>query len=86
MKPVLTQRIKMHLNGGRNWSESHFDILADGQPTGIRRVKRTNGSPRYLLTQDTFHAGGDVFDVLETRGNGMEEWLLAHLPAKEATP
>jgi hypothetical protein len=33
----FTQRMTMHLNGGRKFSELHYAILADGKPTNLKR-------------------------------------------------
>ncbi len=83
--PVLTQRLTMHLNGGSKFSELRYEIDADGTPTGIRRLRRTGGSPRYLITDDFLWRGGESFDVLATKGVGMKDWILARLPGPAAT-
>lgn len=75
----FTQRTKMHLNGGREFSALVFDVMKDGNPTGITRSTRTNGSPQYLKTVDVFVAAdGDEFDVLATKGEGLMGWLEVH--------
>ena len=87
-KPVFTQRMMMHLNGGSSYSVLEFRVYADGKPTAIKRVKRTSGRPKYLIEVDTFACGGDEFDVVATKGVGMMEWLIAHVavePKVEAT-
>jgi hypothetical protein len=83
-KPLLTQKMTMHLNGGSKFSELHYAIQADGEPTGLRRIQRTDGSPKYLITADLIMdaSGRDHFDVMATKGKGMEEWILAHLPPR----
>ncbi len=89
MTPRLTQRMTMHLNGGSNFSELHFRILADGEETRITRHKRTNGSPKYLITQDVLLAGGhggEEFDVLAVKGVGVIDWILAHLDGDAKGP
>ena len=78
-KPSLTQQMTIHMNGGSKFSELHYQIYADGVPTRIRRCKQTNGRPEYLITVDVFSCGDDQFDNLAARGDGLEEWLLAHL-------
>lgn len=78
--PKFTQRMTMHLNGGSEFSELQFDVFADGEPTGIRHFRETNGSPKYLITRDIFVCGEDTFDVMATKGVGLQEWLLAHAP------
>jgi hypothetical protein len=84
-KPRLTQHL-MHLNGGNKFSELHYEIRADGAPTGIKRYRRTDGSPKYLVTADIFACGKETFDVIQTRGIGADEWLRAHiLRVAEAT-
>ena len=85
MKVKFTQKLAMHLNGGDEFSQLNYDIFADGKPTGIVRVTRTDGSPNYLKTADGFHCGDESFDILEARGVGMEAWLTNHLPAQEPT-
>lgn len=77
-KPKFTQRMTTHLNGGSKFSELRYSVFRDGEPTAVRRVTRTNGSPKYLKTQDVFLLGEEVFDVLATKGAGLEEWLTAH--------
>lgn len=78
----------MHLNGGRDFSELHYEVLADGEPTKIVRRVRTDGSPGYLKTVDCFICGDDVFDVLATKGVGLKDWLLSHVSraGEDATP
>jgi hypothetical protein len=85
-EPKLTQQMTMHLNGGSKFSELHHRIYADGVETNITRHKRTDGSPRYLITQDVFRCGDEEFDVMATKGVGMKEWLLAHVSPKEGAP
>ena len=79
----FTQQMSMHLNGGSKFSELHFNIFADGQPTGITRRTRTDGSPHYYKTIDMFTDGNETFDVLATRGTGMEAWLTAHVAPRQ---
>lgn len=83
-KPKLTQTLKMHLNGGKKFSRLVHAVLADGKDTGITRIVETSGSPKYLKTADEFHKGEEVFDVLATKGVGMEAWLLDRIPKEEA--
>lgn len=82
---VFTQKMTMHLNGGRDFSELHFRVFANGEPTSIVHLRRTNGRPKYTITQDLFFCGDDPdgFDVLETRGVGLRQWLLEHVGATE---
>ena len=61
----LTQIMTLHLNGGPDFSELHYDILANGKKTGVTRHKRTSGSPRYRITADEFHHGEDMFDFID---------------------
>lgn len=76
--PKLTQILNMHLNGGKKFSRMVWKILADDKDTGIARIRDTSGSPKYLVTSDKFLIGEEVFDVLATKGVGMEEWILSH--------
>lgn len=89
--PKFTQTLTMHMNGGSKFSQLNYDIFADGKPTGIKRYKRTDGSPRYLITDDVFKCGDDKFDNLAARGTGLMEWLESHIappgePASETQP
>ena len=77
----FTQQMTRHLNGGSKFSELHYRVYADGVETPITRHKRTNGSPNYLITVDVFVCGDDRFDVRETKGAGLTDWLIAHTPA-----
>lgn len=79
----FTQKMSMHLNGGSKFSQFNFDIFADGKPTNLHRVTRTGGSPKYLKTQDIISDGELQFDVLATRGVGMEQWLSEHVKVTE---
>lgn len=85
-KPVLTQSMTMHLNGGDKFSELHYKIQADGKDTGITRHTRTDGSPEYLKTIDALRCGGEEFDILATKGVGAKEWILAHIRSDAAEP
>lgn len=67
--PEFTQTLAMHLNGGRDYSLLQYDVLADGKPTGIKRIRRTDGSPHYRIEVDVFvAAGGEEYDVLAAKG------------------
>jgi hypothetical protein len=79
VKPKLTRALTMHLNGGSEFSELRYKILPDGVETGITRLGRTDGSPRYRITVDVFACGEEWSDVLETKGVGMLEWILSHI-------
>lgn len=78
MKRKWTQSMTMHLNGGSKFSSLIYKVLCDGKPTNIQRARETNGSPQYLITADEFLCGGDVYDMLARKGEGLEEWLEAH--------
>lgn len=84
--PEFTQKMMMHLNGGSKFSELRFRILSDGKETSVTRVKRTSGSPRYLITVDLFSDGKEEFDVMATRGIGLREWLETHAVADLKSP
>lgn len=77
----FTQRVQMHLNGGSKFSVLEYNVLADDKPTEIKRVKRTDGRPKYLITDDCFCCGDDEFDNLTARPGELKEWLLAHTTA-----
>lgn len=74
-QPVFTQRMTLHLNGGETFSELHYEVLRDNKPCGITRHTRTDGSPRYIKTADEMHCGEETFDILKTKGVGMNDWL-----------
>jgi hypothetical protein len=88
----FTQQLTMHLNGGREFSELHYDILADGKRTNLKRHTRTDGSPRYLKTIDVIYEATKAddpaaqFDMLATRGAGLQEWLEAHVQLTDPQP
>ena len=89
-KPSFAQVMTMHVNGGSKYSELHYRIYSDGEPTAITRHKRTGGRPRYLIEMDVFRCGEAEFDNLAARGRGLMEWVTAQhaatKAAKEATP
>jgi hypothetical protein len=72
------QQMTLHLNGGSKFSAFRYRILANGKETGIVRHKKTNGSPKYLITEDFFICGDERFDVMATKGVGLQAWLEAH--------
>lgn len=63
----FTQQMTMHLQG-EGFSSLQYDVLADGQPTGIVHLIRTSGSPRYETEADEFHFGEETLDRLKTDG------------------
>lgn len=73
----LTQHMTLHINGGNKFSELHYEIKADGQPTGITRHTLTNGRPKYLKTTDVLVKGDERFDILASKGVGMIAWIEA---------
>ena len=77
---AFTQRLTMHLNGGRHYSRLRYRIAADGRDTAITRIRATDGSPRYRITGDAFLCAdcGGEFDNLEPRDAGLLEWLREH--------
>lgn len=79
-EPKLTKRMTMHLNGGNKFSELHYEVLADGKLTGITQHRRTNGSPKYLITDDIWRCGDDEFDARAVNNVGLLDWIKAHLP------
>lgn len=79
-KPILTRRMTMHLNGGSKFSELHYEILADGQKTGITLHERTNGRPHYRYTARELHFGEETLDLMKPEGEDPEAWILARLP------
>jgi hypothetical protein len=68
----------MHVNGGNKFSELHYRIYANGVETPITHYRRTNGSPKYLITDEVFRCGEEEFDVMATKGVGLLDWLRAH--------
>jgi hypothetical protein len=82
----LTQHMTMHLNGGGEFSELHYEIHADGKPTGITRRTRTDGRPKYRITADEMHCGDECFDILATKGAGMIDWIESRLLSTPEAP
>lgn len=82
----FTQQLTMHLNGGSDYSVLQFAVLADGKPTQIQHVQRTDGRPRYTIVVDVFSCGGDEFDVLATRRIGLMQWLIDHVDVVVSSP
>lgn len=78
-RPVVTQQLTAHLNGGSKFSEMHYRIYADGEETGITRHRLTTGSSKYLVTCDELRHGEETFDVLEAKGVGAMDWILARI-------
>src|SRR6266852_1452215 len=78
-KPKLTQQMMMHLNGGHDYSRMSYRIYADGKETKIIRNTTTDGSPKYIVTDDVLICGDDMFDIEATKGMGMTDWVYAHL-------
>ena len=76
----FTQRLTMHLNGGRHHSRLLYRVVVDGRNTAITRVRTTDGSPRYRITGDAFLCAdcGGEFDNLAARNAGLLEWLRTH--------
>lgn len=81
-RPVFTQSMTMHLNGGSTYSELQFAVYRNGVKTPITRLTRTDGRPKYTKTVDVLVCGNEVFDIMETKGVGMMEWLIAHSEPK----
>jgi hypothetical protein len=85
----FTQKMTMHLNGGKKFSELRYDIFVDGKPTKFKRVTRTNGSPKYIKNQDVIYDSTkpddetSAFDILGTRGVGLQDWLIANVKVEE---
>ena len=83
----FTQRLTMHLNGGKKFSERRYDLFADGKSTNLKRVTRTIGSPRHLVSVDVIldvrNPDNPVeFDLLETNV-GLQAWLEANVVITE---
>lgn len=76
----FTETMTMHLNGGSKFSELHYRVSGDGRELPIMHYRRTDGSPKYLITDDVFHctACGADFDGIATRRVGLMAWLIQH--------
>lgn len=74
------EHMTMHMNGGSKFSELHYRVSGDGQELPITHHRRTDGSPKYLITADVFSCKkcGSDFDCLATRRVGLMAWLLEH--------
>lgn len=81
-EPVLTQTLKMHLNGGSKFSERVVEILADEKPTGITIHTSTNGRPQYLITAKVIRYRDEEFDLMAATGEDPMEWIRARLPGR----
>jgi len=74
--PKLTQRLRLHLNGGSEFSVLDYDILMDGQETGIVLHKRTDGSPHYRYTEHALICGEHSLDLLPPPPNAVvRAWM-----------
>ena len=84
-KPQLTQHMTLHLNGGSKFSELHYAIHADGEPTGITLHKRTDGRPEYRYTDVVLRDGEVEVDLLAEDAPDAVEWIYGRLaPRQEA--
>lgn len=79
-RPTLTQRMTRHINGGSKFSELHYEILADGEPTGITLYERTDGSPQYRYTARELRYGDETLDLMDRDGSDPVAWVNARLP------
>lgn len=80
-EPKITQSMTAHVNGGNKFSELHYDIFADGKPTGISRFVKTDGKPDYMIVSDIFFKGEESFDVMAMKSVGLNQWILDRVPA-----
>lgn len=70
--------MSMHLNGGDKFSQLNFRLYRNKVFSGIIRITRTGGSPKYLKTVDELQAvNGDTYDVLAKRGLDLN-WCESH--------
>lgn len=83
--PELTQRTAMHIRGS-GYSVIEFEIFADGKPTKIRRVTRTNGKAPYLKEVDSLVYCGEEFNLLDRKGQSAAAWIEARLSREEELP
>jgi hypothetical protein len=74
-----TQKMMMHLNGGEKFSVLDYEIYHKKKLTRITRHTRTSGSPHYLKEVDVLMYGDEHFDILASKGKGMEQWLNEQL-------
>ena len=74
-KPVFTEQMTLHVNGGDSYSQLHYDVYRDGKKTNVTHHVATDGSPKYLITADEFHCGEETFDRKATNGKGLVAWL-----------
>lgn len=74
-KPVLTMRMNMHLNYGGKGSSMHYVIAADGKDTHMYRIKKTE-RPNYKIVSDEIYADDEVFDIMNTKVEAIEEWVI----------
>jgi hypothetical protein len=75
-KPVFSYKLTMNLKGD-GFSLLHYRVFRDGKLTEINRSQRTTGKPKFRITSDMLAVGEHkhIFDILATKGQGMQEWL-----------
>lgn len=84
--PKLTQNMTLHMNGGSEFSELHYKILADGEETGITRHTRTDGSPKYEIVADEMHFGSDTYDFRNPlEDQSAKQWVIDRLGKEPPT-
>lgn len=76
----FTQDLTMHMNGGSKFSELHYRVRGDGRELPITHHTRTNGRPKYLITDDVFRCKvcEAEFDCVATKRVGLLAWLEEH--------
>lgn len=81
----FTEQMTMHLNGGSEFSELRYRVYGDGRELPITHARRTDGSPKYLITDDMFRCTcGAEFDRLAAKGVGLVAWLTQHAEHADA--
>jgi hypothetical protein len=80
---VLTLRFDMHMKG-QGWASLTHEVMADGNPTGIFQVKRTEkGKVVRCVLAAGANQDEDVFDMLAATTGQATAWINARLDARE---
>jgi|HubBroStandDraft_5_1064220.scaffolds.fasta_scaffold514020_2 hypothetical protein len=82
------QQLEFHLSG-EGFSTLTYAVSADDKPTSIIHVIQTKGrSGDFEVESDRFACGDNVFDCIETKKQGLQQWLEKQVnpSAEDPTP
>lgn len=77
----LTQTMVMHAFGSK-WSKLNYEILANGERTGIILAQSTDGRPHYRYTARELVDGDERLDLMQRAGPDPVEWIKGRLAAR----